>query len=72
MWARGAAVDPALVSADTTDLQISYCFLDADPAETGEQLRGVLERRWADTGAVPLLAAPFHTLSPYDIGRHLP
>jgi hypothetical protein len=72
IWARAIPVDPCYVTADTAGLQITYCYLDEDPAQTGERLRGVLERRWADAGVVPLLAAPFHPVAPYEWDRHLP
>jgi hypothetical protein len=64
----------AVAEADlvTADLQITYCFLDGDPVETAERLHPVLSKRWADTGIVPLLAAPFHVVLGQDIGRHLP
>jgi hypothetical protein len=65
-------MDPPYATADTAGLQIAYGFLDDDPASVGERLRPVLEARWADTGATPLLAAPFHHLVAYDWGRYLP
>jgi len=72
LWARAVPVDPQLTEADTRGLQITYCFLDEDPAETAEGLRTALERRWSDHGLVPLLAAPFHPISPYEWDRYLP
>jgi len=72
LWGRAIPVDPRYASADNTGLQITYCYLDEDPAETGERLRGALERRWTDAGVVPLLAAPFHPVAPYEWDRHLP
>ncbi len=71
-WGKGIPLEPPYASADNTGLQITYCFLDGDPAETGRQLRPVLEQRWADGSVVPLLAAPFHTIVRYDWGRYLP
>jgi hypothetical protein len=72
LWARAIPVDPPYASADTAGLQITYCYLEEDPAEIGKRLRGALERRWADAGVVPLLAAPFHLVAPYEWDRHLP
>jgi hypothetical protein len=48
------------------------CYLDGDPAETGDRLRPYLERRWADSEVAPLLGAPFHTIVDHDWGRYLP
>jgi hypothetical protein len=55
---------------DDRGMQITYCYLDDDPVESAGRLRGPVEARW--TGSTPLLAAPFHTLVPYDWGRFLP
>jgi hypothetical protein len=71
-WGAAVPMDPPYATADTSGLQIAYCFLDGDPASVGERLRPVLESRWAETSASPLLAAPFHHLVPYDWGRYLP
>jgi hypothetical protein len=60
------------VTSDHTGLQVTYCFLDDDPAATGERLRPILEKRWRDSAVEPLLAAPFHTVDPYESGRYLP
>jgi hypothetical protein len=65
-------MDAPYATADTTGLQITYCFLDDDPAAVGERLRPVLASRWNREDVSPLLAAPFHTLVDYDWGRYLP
>jgi hypothetical protein len=57
---------------DTAGVQVTYCFLDGDPVETAERLRLPLERRWASGEIVPLLAAPFHTVVPFEWERFLP
>jgi hypothetical protein len=57
---------------DNTGLQVSYCFTDKDPVETAAQLRQPLEQRWAEGKSVPLLAAPFYTLVPFEWNRYLP
>jgi hypothetical protein len=73
VWCGGALpMDPPYTTADTTGLQIVYCFLDGDPAAVGERLRPVLEARWNASDVAPLLAAPFHTLVDYDWGRYVP
>jgi len=69
---RGDPAGPAGTSVDTTGLQLTYLFLDGDPVETAHALRPALERRWADAAVMPVLAAPFHTVAPYDWTRHLP
>jgi hypothetical protein len=53
-------------------VQITYCFLDGDPVAVAGRLRPVLEQRWAVTGVVALLAAPFHTVLGSDCARYLP
>ena len=71
-WMTGIPLSSPYSSAVDSDLQITYCYLDEDPAETGDRLRGYLQKRWTDPGTVPLLAAPFHSISMYDWGRYLP
>jgi hypothetical protein len=53
-------------------VQLTYCFLDDDPVVTAERLRGPLEQRWKAAKVVPLVAAPFHTLVPFEWERYLP
>src|SRR5262245_31243567 len=72
-WATGAPKGaPFSLGADNTGLRITYCYLDDDPVETAERLRPVMEKRWVDAGLVPLLAAPFHTIVPYEWDRYVP
>jgi hypothetical protein len=71
-WSAVAVpADPGLATAEVGQ-RITYCFLDGDPLATAARLRPVLERRWSETGATPLLAAPFHPVVPRDWDRHLP
>jgi hypothetical protein len=70
-WYRGALA-PAPYSTDARGLQITYCYLDDDPVATAERLREHVRRRWATGDVSGLLAAPFHTLTPFDWTRHLP
>jgi hypothetical protein len=72
VWWFEGGVPPTPKFQDNSGLQLAYCFLDDDPIATGERLRGTLERRWAATDIVPLLAAPFHTLVPFEWDRFLP
>ena len=70
-WHRGGQ-SPAPGFADASGVQLSYCFLDQDPVESAERLRPTLEQRWQTEAVVPLLAAPFHTLVPFEWARYLP
>jgi hypothetical protein len=71
-WSAVAiAADPGLATAEPGQ-RITYCFLDDDPPATAARLQPRLGRRWSETGATPLLAAPFHTVVPHDWHRHLP
>jgi hypothetical protein len=70
-WFRGA-VAPAPYSTDARGMQITYCYLDHDPVATAERLEVHVRRRWASGTTTGLLAAPFHTLSPFEWERYLP
>jgi hypothetical protein len=70
-WHEGGA-QPMPGFADTSGIQVTYCFLDGDPVDTAERLRAPLEQRWAPGRIVPLLAAPFHTIVPFEWDRFLP
>ena len=70
--ATGVPVEPPMSTVDNTDLHITYCFVDDDPVEVADRLRSTVEKRWADSGVAPLLAAPFYTIArPDDWRRHL-
>jgi hypothetical protein len=71
-WMTGVPLGPPHGTEDNAGLQITYCYLDEDPTETGHLLRSYLEKRWANTDIEPLLAAPFHLISSYEWGRYLP
>ncbi len=71
-WASGDPEAPPDTSVDTTGLQLTYLYLDEHPVQAAAGIREALEKRWADGDITPLLAAPFHTISPYDWARHLP
>jgi hypothetical protein len=71
-WASGIKAEPPYATSDHSGFQITYCFLDDDPAETGERLRTALTKRWSDSAVEPLLAAPFHTIVRYEWSRYLP
>jgi len=71
-WGGAVPMEPPYATADTTGLQIAYCFLDDEPAVVGERVRPVLESRWNRSSVSPLFAAPFHALVDYDWGRYVP
>jgi hypothetical protein len=71
-WASGIPSEFPAVTFDHSGFQVTYCFLDDDPAEVGERIRPVLEKRWASCDVEPLLAAPFHTIVRYEWSRYLP
>jgi hypothetical protein len=80
-WGEGIELDRRDPHFSTVDgrpysqargLQITYCFLDDDPIDTAQRLRGILEKRWADTGVLPLLAAPFFPVVGSDYDRRVP
>ncbi len=70
-WYRGG-VAPEPYSTDNSGMQMTYCYLDDDPVVTAERIGEHLQRRWASSDAVGLLAAPFHTLVPFDWSRYVP
>lgn len=51
---------------------LTYLFLDDEPAAVAAKLKPVLEQRWQEHNTRPLLAAPFHTLVPWEWDRYLP
>jgi hypothetical protein len=70
-WYRGF---PTLEFGSTApeDLQLTLLYLDDDPVETAHRLRAELKERWSTGSTIPLLAAPFHTLTPYQWSKYLP
>jgi hypothetical protein len=71
-WGGAEPLGPPFTTRDNSGLQVSYLFLDDDPAEVGHRLRPRLEQRWSKSDAEPLLAAPFHSLVAYEWDRYLP
>ena len=72
VWWYAGAASSVRMWGDATGKQLTYCFLDGDPVATAGRLRDVVGRRWSDGSVVPLLAAPVHTVTPYEWSRHLP
>ena len=52
--------------------QITYCFLDRNPEDCAGALADRMRLRWANGAVKGLLAAPFHTVVPFDWSRNLP
>jgi hypothetical protein len=71
-WASGIPAEFPAVTFDHSGMQVTYCFLDGDPAETANRLLPTLELRWADHAVEPLLAAPFHTVVHHHWSHYLP
>jgi hypothetical protein len=71
-WGKGLGATLASSGESNTGLQVTYVYLDGDPAETAAHLRPALQKRWAKTGVTALLAAPFHVLDPWQRDRYLP
>jgi hypothetical protein len=71
-WGGAMPLEPPFTTRDNSGLQVSYLFLDDEPAIVAERLRPRLEERWSRTGLEPLLAAPFHSLVAYEWDRFLP
>ena len=62
----------SVTSAAEGAKQISLCFIDGNPIDVAMRMEPVLKERWAKSSVEPLLAAPFHTVVPYQWDRHLP
>jgi hypothetical protein len=73
IWWHTGGVPPSANFSDNSGTQATFCFLDDDPIETAQRLRAPLAQRWAAAPEIqPLLAAPFHTLVPFEWSRYLP
>jgi hypothetical protein len=72
IWWHQGGKSPAPGFSDAGGTQLSYCYLDEDPVEVAERLRAPLAERWKSGAVVPLLAAPFYTLVPFEWTRYLP
>ena len=70
-WFHGMRA-PEPFDLDQRGLQITYCFLDADPVATAQTLSEAVKHRWASGEVEGLLAAPFYTIVPFAWSRHLP
>jgi hypothetical protein len=72
VWWYHGNLAPAPYATDARGMQVTYCYLDDDPVATAERLGEAVRLRWASGDVVGLLAAPFHTLVPFDWTRYLP
>ena len=72
IWWYCGALAPEPYSTDARGLQVTYCYLDDDPVATAERLEEHVRQRWTSGDSTGLLAAPFHTLYPFDWARYLP
>lgn len=70
-WYHGQQA-PEPYNKDSRGRQISYCYLDADPVETGRLLGEKAKERWASGQSRGLFAAPFFSIVPFEWGRYLP
>lgn len=70
-WYQGAQA-PSPYDYDARGLQVTYCYLDADPVAAAAALGEMMRRRWASGDIKGLLAAPFFAIEPFDWTRHLP
>jgi len=57
---------------DVGDMQVTYCYLDADPVEVATRLAETMQARWQSGEVKGLLAAPFYTIVPFEWDRYLP
>jgi hypothetical protein len=72
VWSASALNMGAKLASARAGQSITYCFLDDDPVATAVRLQPVLEAGWTESGAEPLLAAPFHVVVPYEWDRYVP
>ncbi|MEY4159549.1 MAG: hypothetical protein RLZZ136_170 [Pseudomonadota bacterium] len=54
------------------DLQVTYCYLDADPVEVAGHMTQVMQDRWQSGAVKGLFASPFYTIVPFAWDHHLP
>jgi hypothetical protein len=71
-WWHGGMVTETPFTIDSRGLQFTIFFLDDEPVEVADRMRGPLEERWSPGDIVPLLAAPFHLVVPFAWDRYLP
>jgi hypothetical protein len=70
-WFEGTPAAGGVATA-ASGRQITYCYLDGDPATAAEEMAPLLKERWQGGGTSGLLAAPFYSIVPFEWTRHLP
>jgi hypothetical protein len=71
-WSYHGALAPEPYRTDARGMQVTYLYLDDDPVATAGPIREALRPRWASSEVEGLLAAPFHSIVPFDWTRYLP
>jgi len=71
-WSYHGALAPEPYRTDARGMQVTYLYLDDDPVATAGRISEALRPRWTSGDVEGLLAAPFHTIVPFDWTRHLP
>jgi hypothetical protein len=71
-WWFSGAVSHTPFTIDSRGLHLTVCFLDDDPEEVADRIREPLAARQREQGTSLLFAAAFHTITPFEWGRHLP
>ncbi len=72
IWWYSGIDNPDAFGGGSGGLQATYCYLDEDPVACAGALGEAVRKRWASGAVEGLLAAPFHTIVPFDWGRHVP
>ena len=57
---------------DDGDFRITVCYLDDEPAAVAQRLHPAVVQAWEGAPVRPLLAAPYETVDPWDLGRFAP
>ncbi|OAN38600.1 hypothetical protein [Mycolicibacterium iranicum] len=72
VWSASTLNADAGLASAKVGQHLTYCFLDGDPVVVARRLAPVLTKRWEEAGTQPLLAAPFHPVTPHEWDRHVP
>ena len=71
-WWFSGTVSHTPFTIDSRGLHLTLCFLDDDPVAVADRVREPLSARRRAAGTTLLFAAAFHTIAPFEWGRHLP
>ena len=72
IWWFDGIDSPAPFQGTAKGRQITMCYLDDDPLVSAAALAERLAKRWKGGAVKGLLAAPFHTVVPFERSRYLP